>query len=392
MPRRGFDVLFRCEVRVHDESGRTLPKKTVREASRHAIFPPRPQGMKGRSAELSTLERTITATRPTRLALVGPGGSGKSMLAAALGHRMRAAFGGRIDWFRSGAWGFYTLSEMLALRFGTGGGEGRVPRLRQYLTEGPQRLIVLDNHEDDRAIARLFEAFPDTNATFVITARRCLLAGVLIFPVMAPLVTLGKSPFPRVAGLTRLLRWNPLALDIADSIVASQAASAKALGEFLQDAGVAKVRALAHEDDLPEIALLVEWAWPRLSAEARRALAVLAHVDGDHVDLASLAKLSRVRQLGPALAELERWHLVQQPLRERYSLHAVVRYAVAGRTKPAADRVFAHYVTLLERHPERFELEQSHLFAAMEHAYRKSDMNAILRVNALAKRLERAQD
>ncbi len=348
--------------------------------------------MKGRSAELRTLERTIGATRPTRIALVGPGGSGKSMLAAALGHRLRPAFGGRIDWFRTGTWGFYTLTEMLALRFGTGRGDGRVERLQQFLSAGPQRLIVLDNHEDDRPIVRLFDAFAGSNATFVITARRCLLAGVLIFPVMAPLVTSGESAFPRVAALTRLLRWNPLALDIADSIVASRAASVKALGEFLQDAGVGKVRALAHEDDLPEIALLVDWAWPRLSVEARRALAVLAHIEGDHVDAASLAKLARVSQLDPARAELERWHLVQQPLPDRFSLHAVVRYAVARRTKPAAERVFEHYVKLLERHPERLELEQSHLFAAMEHAYRKSDMSAILRVNALAHRLERAED
>jgi hypothetical protein len=348
--------------------------------------------MKGRAAELRTLERTIAAARPTRLALVGSGGSGKSMLAAALGFRLRAAFGGRIDWFRSGAWGFYTLSEMLALRFRTGLGEGRVERLQQFLARGPQRLIVLDNHEDDHAIERLFAAFPESNATFVITARRCLLSGVLIFPVIAPLVTSGQSAFPRVAGLTRLLRWNPLALDIADSIVASRAASAKALGDFLRDAGVTRVRALEHEDDLPEIALLIEWAWPRLSVEARRALGVLAHVQGDHVDAVSLAKLARVARLGPALAELERWHLVQQPLRERYALHAVVRHAVARRTKPAPDRVFAHYVRLLERHPERLELEQSHLFGAMEHAYLKSDMNALLRVNALARRLERAQD
>jgi hypothetical protein len=347
--------------------------------------------MKGRGAELRTLERTIAAARPTRIALVGSGGSGKSMLAAALGSRMRAAFGGRIDWFRSGAWNFYTLSEMLALRFGTGLGEGRVERLRQFLTRGPQRLIVLDNHEDDRAMQRLFEAFSECNATFVITARRCLLSGVLIFPVIAPLATSGRSAFPRVATLTRLLRWNPLALDIADSIVASRAAGAKALGDFLRDAGVTRVRALEHEDDLPEIALLIEWAWPRLSLEARRALAVLAHVEGDHVDAVSLAKLARVAQLGPALNELERWHLVQQPLSERYALHAVVRHAVARRTKAAPDRVFAHYVTLLERHPERLELEQSHLFAAMEHAYRKSDMNSLLRVNALAQRLEWAE-
>ena len=99
----------------------------------------------------------------------------------------------------------------------------------------------------------------------------------------------------------------------------------------------------------------------------------------------------RLARLGPALGQLERWHLVQQPLRERYALHAVVRYAVARRTRPAAERVYEHYVTLLERHPERLELEQSHLFAAMEHAYRKSDMNALLRVNALAEKLERAQ-
>lgn len=348
--------------------------------------------MKGRSGELTTLARTIVAARPTRLALVGPGGSGKSMLAAALGHRLRTVFGGRIDWFRSGAWGFYTLSEMLALRFGTGRGEGRVQRLKEFLTSGPQRLIVLDNHEHDDAVARLFEAFSGSNATFVITARRCLLSGVLIFPVVAPLVTSGRSPFPRVASLTRLLRWNPLALDIADSIVASRAASAKELGEFLQELGVTRVRALAHEDDLPEIALLVEWAWRRLSAEARRALGVLAHIEGDHVDAASLAKLSRVAQLGSALEELERWHLVQQPLEQRYALHAVVRYAVSRRTEPAADRVFEHYVSLLEQHPERLELEQSHLFAAMEHAYRKSDMNALLRVNALTHRLERAKD
>jgi hypothetical protein len=164
----------------------------------------------------------------------------------------------------------------------------------------------------------------------------------------------------------------------------------KTLGEFLQDTGVTRVRALEHEDDLPEIALLVEWAWSRLSVEARRALAVLAHVEGDHVDAASLAKLARVARLGPVLGALGRWHLVQEPLRERYALHAVVRHAVARRTRPAPERAFEHYVTLLERHPERLELEQTHLFAAMEHAYRNSDMNALLRVNALAERLERA--
>ena len=69
-------------------------------------------------------------------------------------------------------------------------------------------------------MARLLDELSGTPATFVITARRCLLAGVLVFPVTAPLVTSGRAAFPRVARLTRTLRWNPLALDIADSIVA----------------------------------------------------------------------------------------------------------------------------------------------------------------------------
>jgi hypothetical protein len=164
----------------------------------------------------------------------------------------------------------------------------------------------------------------------------------------------------------------------------------KTLGEFLRDAGVDEVRTLEHEDDLPEIALLIEWAWSRLSEDARRALAVLAHVEGDHVDAASLATLARVTKLKPAIAELQRWHLVLEPVRERYALHAVVRHAVAKRTSPDADCVFTHYVTMLEQHPERLELEQSHLFAAMEHASRKNDMMGLLRIEQLARGLSDA--
>ena len=57
----------------------TPPKARARKPPNPSIFPPPPRGMKGRSAEVSTLARTILATRPTRIALVGSGGSGKSM-------------------------------------------------------------------------------------------------------------------------------------------------------------------------------------------------------------------------------------------------------------------------------------------------------------------------
>jgi hypothetical protein len=357
--------------------------------SPHALFPPKPRGLKGRRAELLLLQRTIVRAAPTRLALVGPGGSGKSMLAAALGHRLSRFFGGRLHWFRVAAWDFRTLSELFAVRFGTTLGEGRVRALRRFLRDHGPQLIVLDNHEDDRATARLLDAFAGTQATFIVTARRCLLGGVLSFPVTAPLVTSGKAAFPRVAKLTRLLRFNPLALDIADGIVSSGAATLPALESALLKKGVDRVVPIEHEDDLPEVALLVEWAWRRLSPASRRMLGVLAHVEGDHVDGASLATLARVRAHPErALAMPLAFHLIQEPVSGRFTLHAVVRHAVRRRTRISHEQVFAHYVSLLEREPERLLLEQTHLFAAMDHAHRTSNLGAMLRVERLVQRLD----
>src|SRR5450432_457422 len=90
----------------------TIPRST-------SLFPPRPVGLRGRAAELATLARAVDPSVPRRLALVGQGGSGKSMLACALGHRVRPRFAGGVHWFRVGAWDARTLAEMLAIRFGT---------------------------------------------------------------------------------------------------------------------------------------------------------------------------------------------------------------------------------------------------------------------------------
>ncbi len=364
-------------------------RASKRTAERALRFPPAPPGLTGRSVELGTLRRTIEAAAPTRVALVGTGGSGKSVLAAALGHEMSAYFGGRLDWFRVGAWDFYTLTEMLALRFGTPRGDERVDVLRSYFAAGERRLVVLDNHEDDRAMARLLDAFSGTPVTFVITARRCLLAGVFVFPVTAPLVMSGQSAFPRVASLTELLRWSPLALDMANAIVSARAATVTELERYLRDGGVTRVVAIEHEDDLPEVALLVSWVFQRLDAPSRRMLAVLAYSEGDHVDAASLAMLGGVRRGANArIAELVRFRLVQEPARGRFALHAVVRHIVRKLTEFPAERFFEHYVRLLERHPERLQLEQTHLFAAMDHAHRESDLGAMLRVQALLRHLD----
>jgi len=87
------------------------------------------------------------------------------------------------------------------------------------------------------------------------------------------------------------------------------------------------------------------------------------------------------------LTPLQTWHLIQEPVKNRYTLHAVVRHAVIKRAALDPELVFEHYVSLLERHPERLLREQTHLFAAMDHAHRTSNLTAMLRVEALARRL-----
>jgi hypothetical protein len=345
-------------------------------------LPARPR-LRGRRSELATLEAALGKGGLTRLALVGGGGSGKSVLAAELAHRLRARFAGGAAWFRVGNWDHRTLLQMVALALGVPR-EPLVESVRQGLAARGPTLIVLDNHENDRAMTRFLDALEGTPASWLLTARRCLLSGVAIFPVVAPLVQARRDAFPSVRALTSLLRWNPLALDIADALVTTGGTTAAALRAWLVDQGVERVRVMAHEDDVVEVRLLVEWAWARLAPPARRMLTVLAHCPGDHMDARSLAALARVAgRGGAALASLRRWRLVQEPAPGRFALHAVVRHALAPKAELPADRYFAHYVALLERHPERFVVEQSHVFAAMDHAQAAASLGKILRVEAL---------
>ncbi len=356
-------------------------------------FPPFPVGLKGRRHELGALTAFLARSPGgTRIALVGGGGSGKSMLACALGYRVRSSFPGGIHWFRSGPWDARTIGEMLAMRFGTARERTRLmPALREALSARGHTFIVLDNHENDRAACAVLNALDGCAVTWVVTARRCLLGGVSVFPVVAPLGTTGKAAFPRVKRLTSLLRHSPLALGIAEGIVRSGAAGVRALEAWLIERGIERVRVVEHEDALPEVELLVAWAWERLTAEQRRILAVLAHTGGDHVDATSLFALARVRAGAygaRALAALLRWNLVQTPWPGRYALHAVVRYAVAKRTRLEARRFATYYLALLARAPERLELEQTHFYAAMDYAHAQSSVTWSLRIERILAHLE----
>jgi signal transduction histidine kinase len=342
----------------------------------------------GRTAELSALSARLLGGRVSRLALVGGGGSGKSLLACAIGHKVKRAYPGGVHWFRIGAWGASTLFEMLGRRLGAPADPAGLTRALSG--RGPT-LIVLDNHESDRALARFLDSLRDCPVTWLVTARRCLLSGVEIFPVVPPLVTSHRNAFPRVGPLTQLLRWNPLALDIADRLVGTGALSLAQLRRWLQEGGVQRVVVMNHEDDVIEVRLLVDWAWAQLPAGARTMLAALAHTEGDDIDRDSLFALAgrsgSAREKQQHLARLQRWHLVQEPLADRFTLHAVVRQAVQSRTHFSPERYFLHYIRLLEQHPERVALEQTHLFAAMDHAHRTSNLRAAIRLERLLSRL-----
>jgi hypothetical protein len=358
----------------------------------HSVFPPFPLGLKGRRVELATLSALVTRVDAPPLLLVGSGGSGKSLLACALGHRVSGRFAGGVHWFRSGPWDASTLALMLAVRFGTTRQRrSRTASLRSHLASRGRALIVLDNHENDRAIAALLGDLASVPVVWVLTARRCLLSGVTVFPVTPPHATTQGAAFARVRRLTRLLRHSPLALDIADALVASKATTVDALHAWLLERGVTRVRVIDHEDDLPEVSLLLDWVWEHLGRAERRMLAVLAHSQGDHVDadsLAALARVSRGAASARALANLRDWHVIQEPLSARYTVHAVVRYALAKRTRVSQAAFLRHYVALLESAPERLDLEQTHLYAAMDHAHASSNLDWMLRIDRLLAKLE----
>jgi hypothetical protein len=366
-----------------------------------ADFPPRPRGLKGRRSELATLQAVLSEGRVARLALVGGGGSGKSMLAAALAHRLKARFPRGAFWLRVGAWDHLTLLQMVALQLGAPR-EPLLVHVRAALMARGPTLWVLDNHENDRAMARFLDAVDGTPTTFLLTARRCLLSGVAIFPVVPPLIQARHTPFPRVEALTRLLRWNPLALDISDALVATHAATTAELRDWLVEQQVDRVRVMAHEDDVIEVRLIVEWAWQRLPSLARRMLVVLAHSPGDHMGADAVMALAgcgdtkkNKKQRKAGLAALERlrgWRLVQEHLPGRFALHAVVRCALLDRGSVPAEDYFAYYMALIEEQPNRFAAEQSHVFAAMDHAQSASSLAKILRVDALLQTIAPAGD
>lgn len=328
------------------------------------------------------------------IALVGAGGSGKTTLAAALGHRLRDHFDGRLAWLRVGAWDVSTVAKMMAMELGLPSRRALLG-LRKALNAAGPSFIVLDNHESDSTTAAVLDALRETPVTWILTARRCLLGGVTPFPVVAPLVARREHPFPAIAQLTRLLRWHAVALDIADALVASSKIDVDALEQRLRERGVGRIVPVEHEDDVPEVRGVVEEGFARVGKTARRMLAVLAAMGGDHMDVDWLTRLARPATArrthalrgGAAIDELRELRLVQEPLPGRLTLHATVRHAISRMASVDRDDLAQTTLQLMETSPDRLRAEQTHLYALMDWAQEKSDLGTILRVQDLAEKL-----
>ena len=139
---------------------------------------------------------------------------------------LRRDFPGGLEWIRVGRWDHRTLLDMLAIRLGVPLGRRdehalRLAAVRRALVARGRTFIVLDNHEDNREMARFLR--PLAAHAGALGADR---------PPLPPCRGVGLpgggaagdrrgTPFPAVATLTALMRWNPLALDVADALVRS---------------------------------------------------------------------------------------------------------------------------------------------------------------------------
>ncbi|WP_261958126.1 BTAD domain-containing putative transcriptional regulator [Streptomyces nigrescens] len=370
-----------------DEGHRPTPVAVPAEA-RFPVprqLPSPPPVFTGRGRAMAELDRLLEppsghgGTVPIA-GIGGSGGIGKTCLALHWAHQ-------RLDQFPEGQLylnlrGFEpsgtpttVASALRDLLDSLGAPDGSVPTglnaragLYRSLIQGRRILVILDNARDAEQVLPLLPGSP--TCVVIVTSRhhlaglvtthgaRLLTLGPLSTADAASLLTrrLGRERVHKepaaAAGLLQLCGGLPLAI----SIIAARAAvhptfPLQGLIRDLHGAGGA-LDTLDAGDDSADLRAVFASSYGALSEPARRIFPLLGLLAGPDIGLAAVAALAGAepRQVGRALTELVRAHLVTAHRPDRYTMHDLLRAYAAElaaadpASRSAFERLVDHYL------------------------------------------------
>ncbi|WP_340685000.1 BTAD domain-containing putative transcriptional regulator [Amycolatopsis coloradensis] len=346
----------------------------------------------GRTSDLETLDGFLASAHRT-MAIVGPGGIGKTALAVQWAHRVRDRFpDGQLFVDLRGYASTSPVSKTQALTLclrGLGVSGGQVPVtldeqvvLYRSLLAGRRVLVVLDNAADADHVRPLLP--PNSGCVALVTSRgdlrgltvlndaRVLSLDVLTPPDTRALLTqllgedvVGAEP-GAVGQFADLCGHLPLALRIAAAnLVGGKHAS---VGSYVATLRADRLAELAIEGD-PDIAVQATFqlSYQALDEPARRAFRLLGRIPGPSFTFAAAVAL-----VGPA-ERTRRWldrlvsaNLLSRRSADRYQFHDLLReFAAAcarddepsGELAAADIRLYDHYAgTAAAAHERLFPL------------------------------------
>jgi predicted negative regulator of RcsB-dependent stress response len=287
--------------------------------------------------------------RPQRhdraVALVGPGGIGKSVVAAELAHQLAPCFAGGQLWIDASAFeprriGQEEIAEALLRAEATANPmlprEGRISLARSFLCHS-RRLIIVDGIEDAGQVMDLVPHH-DWPAAMILTSRSRLRLDVEQL-VLEPLSGAeGIELLRQVAGEAAVLRDThlcvdllratgglPLAIRVVGGLVAQDPGSVQELLHQLRNETTRS--SFAKSEAIPVAARgVLTVAYERLSPPAADLLRLLGVLTDERITLTLLQVVPEVRHtlLRPALDELLAGGFVE-PDGEGYRMHPIVR-------------------------------------------------------------------
>ncbi|MFD9735824.1 ATP-binding protein [Umezawaea sp. NPDC059074] len=343
-------------------------------------LPAAPRDFIGRAIELSALSAALThgSVQGSVMAIAvirGTGGVGKTWLALRWAHR-------HISQFPDGQLfvdlhGFSPTSEPMdpktaleILLEGLGVPHSGIPveqaarvGLYRSLVAGRRMLIVLDNAANSAQVSALLPGSP--TCTVVVTSRShmpdlVVAHGAPTLPLDVLDVNDARELLSRQLGSSRVAAEPEAAKELVDlcgglplalSVIAARAAIQPAfpLSAFTEELHKARLDALDAGEPNVDVRVAVSCTYLVLPLGPATVFRMLGSAPGPDISLSAVAVLAELpdTQARKQLRELERFHLVQQYLPDRYRMHDLIRI-FAVETAHSEDGA-SHLTTALRR-------------------------------------------